>query len=123
VGEYSFDKSLRLLDSKYYQAIFDNVRYKVSSRQVLFLAIPNQQTKPRLGLIIAKKNIKLANQRNRIKRIMRESYRLNQHNIAGLDIIVLARRDLDQQDNKSLHQTFNALWLQLQRQTLKKNSA
>ena len=115
MADYSFDKTLRLLESGDYQSVFDNTRIKVSTQHVLFLATDNKRAVPRLGLVIAKKNIRLATQRNRIKRIIRESFRLNQHSLVGLDTIVLARRGLDQLDNQSLHKMFNQLWQKLQR--------
>lgn len=112
---FSFDKSLRLLSSSDYKAVFDNARLKVSSPQVLFLARPNDRTYPRLGLVVAKKNARLAVQRNRIKRIARESFRLHQHQLGGIDAILLARRGLDQIDNSDMYRMFCDLWQQLKR--------
>lgn len=114
-----FDKSLRLLNAGVYKAVFDDAKIKVSTQQILFLARPNGLAHPRLGLIVAKKNAKHAVQRNRIKRIARESFRLSQHQLGGIDTIVLARRGLDQLDNAALHNMFNKLWLQLQQRAEK----
>lgn len=111
----SFDKSLRLLSSSDYKTVFDNARFKVSSPEVLFLATPSNKPYPRLGLVIAKKNAKLAVQRNRIKRIARESFRIQQHALGGVDTVILARKGLDQLDNQAMHQLFSSLWSQLQR--------
>ncbi len=114
-----FDKSLRLLDASAYKAVFDDAKIKVSNRQLLFLARPNGTTSPRLGLVIAKKNVRLAVQRNRIKRIARESFRMRQYQLGGLDTVVLARRGLDQLDNNALFTLFNQLWQQLQQRAKK----
>ena len=46
---------------------------------------------PRLGLAIAKKRVRLAVGRNRVKRLIRESFRAAQPQLNGLDIVVLAR--------------------------------
>ncbi len=112
---HPFDKSLRLLNAADYKAVFDNARLKVSSPQVLFLATPNGKPYPRLGLVVAKKNARLAVQRNRIKRIARESFRLRQHQLGGIDTIVLARRGLDELDNQAMQELFAGLWQQLKR--------
>ena len=112
--QYPFSKSQRLLNASAYKSVFDDARLKVSRQQVLFLARPNGLSNPRLGLVIAKKNIRKASQRNRIKRIIRESFRLKQHQLAGIDTIVLARRGLDQLNNADLHTLFGQLWHQLQ---------
>lgn len=119
-GNYPFDKSQRLLDAKAYKAVFDDAQLKVSNQQVLFLARENSLLYPRLGLVIAKKNVRLATQRNRIKRIIRESFRLQQQ-LNGIDTIVLARRGLDQLDNAGLRKLFDQLWLQLDKKAEKKN--
>ena len=112
--QYPFSKSQRLLDAAAYKSVFDDARLKVSRQQVLFLARPNDLAGPRLGLVIAKKNVRKANQRNRIKRILRESFRLKQHRLNGIDTIVLARRGLDELSNTDLHTLFGQLWHQLQ---------
>lgn len=114
MASYLFDKSLRLLDASAYKAVFDDARIKVSSQQVLYLAREGATSQPRLGLVIAKKNVRHATQRNRIKRIIRESFRLRQHQLPAVDTVVLARRGLDKLDNSELHGLFNKLWQQLQ---------
>lgn len=114
-----FHKALRLLNAADYKSVFDDASLKVSSRQVLFLARPNGRKQPRLGLVVAKKNAKYATQRNRIKRIARENFRLRQHQLAGIDTIVLARHGLDQLDNAEIHALFDQLWHQLQKKAAK----
>jgi ribonuclease P protein component len=54
-------------------------------------ALPNHAAQPRLGLAIATKTFGTAVARNRIKRITRESFRLNQHTLPALDVTVAAR--------------------------------
>lgn len=110
---FSFGKSSRLLDAKAYKSVFDDATYKISQREILVLARPNDKATPRLGLVIAKKNAKHASQRNRIKRIARESFRLQQDQMHGVDAVVLARRGLDKLDNIALHRVFDRLWQQL----------
>lgn len=50
--------------------------------------------KARLGVIVAKKIAKRAVDRNRIKRWVRECFRLSQDSLSGLDIVVLAKNGL-----------------------------
>lgn len=77
------------------------------------LAVPNKDKKPRLGLVIAKKHIKLAVDRNRVKRLIRESFRLNKATLPSVDIVVLARKGMGELDNKELQQLLNNSWLRL----------
>ncbi|BFM18699.1 ribonuclease P protein component [Maricurvus nonylphenolicus] len=111
---FTFSKTLRLLNASDYQSVFDDAPFRASHKNILILARPGKSpgpnNSPRLGLVIAKKNIRLAVQRNRIKRIARETFRLQQDKLAGIDAIVLARRELDQLDNAALHKLFNQQW-------------
>jgi len=113
VSSQAFGKSSRLLNSSDFQAVFDNASLRASHSQLLVLARPNALDHPRLGLVISKKNIRLAVQRNRIKRIARESFRLQKPKLAGIDAIVLARRKLDLLSNEQLHVIFNQQWCRI----------
>ncbi len=117
---FQFEKTLRLLNASEYQAVFDESRLKVSSAEILFLARKNDLDRPRLGLVIAKKNVRLSVQRNRVKRNVRETFRMCQHNLQGIDVIVLARRGLDQLDNKQMQEICNQLWHQLEKRAEKR---
>ena len=117
--DFCFDKSLRMLNAGDYQAVFDQSCLKVSTAELLFLANTNGLGHPRLGLVIAKKNVRHAVQRNRLKRIIRESFRLQRSRLPGIDVIVLARRGVDQLDNAELHRRCNQLWRQLEKRAEK----
>ena len=95
----SFSKTSRLLSAADFKAVFTKAQFKVSCRYFLILAIKNDSLKPRLGLVIAKKNVPTAMHRNRIKRLIRESFRLNPGLVERLDLVVLARKDADKLDN------------------------
>lgn len=110
MADLAFRKSSRLLTSQDFQRVFKGAVYKVSHRHYLILAIPNQHNHPRLGLVIAKKNIRLAVQRNRVKRSIRETFRLKQHNLPNIDAIVLARSQLDTLSDKALNKLFEQSW-------------
>lgn len=93
--ESSFGKKQRLLTTKAFQGVFDNTHFKVSHAAFLLLARRNRLTHPRLGMIVAKKNIRFSVDRNRVKRVVRSSFRLNQQNLSSLDIIFLVRKGMD----------------------------
>jgi len=93
--EATFDKSRRLLTSADYSFVFDNAGYRVSHRHYLVLARKNTSDHARLGLVVSKKNIRLATQRNRVKRVVRETFRKTRHPLDSLDIIFLARKGFD----------------------------
>lgn len=112
-ARFAFARAQRLLKGAEYKAVFDGATVKVSDRHLLILAVPNHLPQPRLGLVIAKKHIKLAVERNRVKRLIRESFRLQQQNLPNLDIVVLARKGMGELDNQSLQQLLNNSWVRL----------
>ena len=104
-----FPKSHRLLKPSDYSKVFNDVALKVPHRNFLILATPNELGHARVGLIFSKKNLRLAVQRNRIKRQVRETFRL-QRDLPGLDIIVLGRQGLNRLDNATVQSSLNELW-------------
>lgn len=115
-----FCKQQRLLLPREFKAVFDAATIKASHKSLLLLARPTDTATavatPRLGLVVAKKHARLAVQRNRIKRLLRESFRRHQSVLAGLDIIALARPGLWQMDNQTLIATIEAQWQRLLKQ-------
>ena len=71
-----FPKTCRLLDSKSYEQVFNEPTIRVSNKYFLILGNWTELEHARLGVIVAKKNIAKANQRNRIKRLIREAFRV-----------------------------------------------
>ena len=80
-GHLSFKKNHRLLNSKNYKTVFNGVEYKQGGSYFTFLSRENQLSHSRLGIVVAKKHIPLAVNRNKIKRAIRESFR---HHRAGV---------------------------------------
>jgi ribonuclease P protein component len=113
VSDFGFSKKLRLLGAADFQPVFKNARFKVSCQHVLVLAYDSGTPFPRLGLVIAKKNIAKAVQRNRIKRILRESFWHNQSLLPTLDIVILARSGLGTLSNEQLRKKIERHWLDL----------
>jgi len=91
LNEYKFPKQIRLNTPRDYQSVFNDVQLKSGEKAFLCLARANGLSHPRLGLIAPKKHLKLAVDRNNAKRLVRDSFRLHQADLAGLDIVVLVR--------------------------------
>lgn len=111
---WGFTKSSRLLTPKDYAQVFDQVQLRVPHRNFLILARTNNQGYARLGLVFSKRNLKHAVQRNRIKRHVRETFRLCDR-LPAVDIVVLGRRGLADIDNDVLSLVLNDLWSRLER--------
>ena len=77
----------------------------------------NQLKHARLGLIVSKKTGgKLAVDRNRIKRVIRESFRHQQHQLDGLDIVVVTRGGANNVTNFNLRLELDKQWNRLKQQ-------
>jgi ribonuclease P protein component len=109
----TFPKQARLLKPHDYSGVFNQVTLRVPHRHFLILATPNGLDHARVGLIFSKKNLKLAVQRNRVKRIVRETFR-QQDQLPAVDIVVLGRAGIANLDRPGLHSILNELWRRLQ---------
>ncbi|MEA3638384.1 MAG: ribonuclease P protein component [Lamprobacter sp.] len=69
----------------------------------------------RLGLAIAKRCAQRAVARNRIKRVIRESFRQARGSLRSLDIVVLCRRAAVDADNATLYASLMKHWERFQR--------
>ena len=111
--EKKFSREQRLLLPSDYKFVF-NQPVRSSDKLLTILAKHNQsKDQARLGLAVAKKSVKTAVHRNRIKRLTREFFRLNKHKLACADYVVLVRNGIDKMDNsvitQSLSKQFNYL--------------
>jgi ribonuclease P protein component len=88
-----FLRQYRLLTPQDYQAVFD-AACRVSGQHLAMLAKPNQLGYSRLGFIVSKKQVRTAVARNRIKRVLRESFRTQQRQVLGLDVVVIVYKGL-----------------------------
>jgi ribonuclease P protein component len=66
-----------------------------------------------LGVVVAKKNIRRAVGRNRIKRLVREQFR-NHPFEKAIDLVVLARSGANQMDNPRVWEELDRLWRALE---------
>lgn len=110
-----FSKRARLLKPAEFSRVFDQA-IRSSDRLFIILARQNDEHRPRLGLAISKKNARLAVDRNRIKRIIRESFRLNQSKLPAVDLVVMARPITRTLTNQALFDSLNTHWNRLIKQ-------
>jgi ribonuclease P protein component len=112
---YGFSTDVRLRCAADYKGVFDGALFKVHQPHFLFLATLTEQPKSRLGLVVAKKKVRRAHERNRVKRLARESFRLHQQQLNALDIVVMPKIGIDTVPNAELHQQLQFAWQKLQR--------
>lgn len=113
--QQGFPRQLRLLNAGDFSHVFEQADLKVHGKGMMALIRLTTRGYPRLGLVVSKKNVKRAVDRNRFKRLVRESIRLRQDHLPSVDIVVLARRGVQDIDNETLHRQLHGMWKRLQR--------
>lgn len=108
-----FRRSQRLLKAHEFANVFDHQPFKSTDRFWTVLALPNEIGHARLGLVITKKRARSSVMRNRLKRLVRESFRLNCHIFQGVDFLVMVRSDAILADNQTLRQSLERRWQHL----------
>src|SRR3990167_289020 len=79
---------LRLTHRRAFAHVFDNPT-KVKYKHFLAFCRPNALSYPRLGIMLGKRYVKRAVDRNLLKRLIRESFRHHQSRLHPVDIIIL----------------------------------
>ncbi len=99
---YTFPSKLRLRKSEEFKMVIEKGKKRVFSNFIVFL-LPNGLSHPRLGVTVSKK-IGKAYIRNRIKRLVREYFRLHQHEYKNnMDIVIVARKSASGLDYKAVN--------------------
>jgi ribonuclease P protein component len=95
MGEFAFPPGLHLKKPSEFRAVFDRGAKRHTRAFILFRAA-NSLDRPRLGVSVGRK-IGCAVARNRVKRLVREAFRLNWRawELAGSDLVVVAKRGVD----------------------------
>ena len=117
-ARYRFPRTHRLLRPAEFQTVFDSTAFKVGEQHFLLLVRPNGLDHPRLGLVIAKKKVRLAVERNRLKRTIRTSFRLHQAALPPVDLIFMARNDLGSLASAELALQLEKSWKRLARKAV-----
>ena len=112
-GSGRFPKRVRLTAADDYRRVFKHCRHRLNNRWLTVLASPNQLPHPRLGMAISRKVARTAVARNRIKRVIRESYRHWQARLGSVDIVILGCNGVDGQTNRELTTALEKLWMEL----------
>ncbi len=112
MSEFAFPRRARLLRPDEFKRVFeDPVRF--ARHGVIVLSRKTQGGTARLGLAVAKKHVRRAHERNRIKRLARETFRLHPVRHCPLDCVVLVRSGVEKSSNEELRQALNGAWRKL----------
>lgn len=102
-----FSKARRLVKKSDYDHVFSQAK-KLVTPDFVVLYRNNFLNEARLGLAISKKVIAKAHDRNRIKRVIRETFRIR--DLPAVDIVVLARHGFKTVEKALVTSRLSSVW-------------
>ena len=108
---------MKLINAEQYKNVFFHPQ-RFGNKSLTVLAKNNSLQHPRLGLAISKKCAKKATDRNRIKRIFRESFRLHQNTLPSVDIIAMCKPNILLLNNQEIQTQIEFQWRLMQKKFL-----
>jgi len=106
-------RTIKLTQPGEFQRVFKQGSYKSQDAGFVVLAIKNDLGCGRLGMAVAKKSVASSVARNRLKRLIRESFRHHKKDVTELDIVVLVRRGINRRDNQYILNALGKHWNRL----------
>jgi ribonuclease P protein component len=104
-----FGAELRLRSKLQFDAIYAGGR-RIDDRLFGLRVKPNGLAHPRLGLAVAVKIAGSAVARNRLRRVIKESFRLAQHELPPVDIVVAVKIPAREVPAPALRASLATLW-------------
>jgi ribonuclease P protein component len=104
-----FTPAQRLRQKSEFDRVYREARRSADNLFAVF-ARPNGGTQPRLGLSIGARMVGNSVRRNRVKRLVRESFRQHQHELPAVDIVVNARSGAREADSAAISQSLDKHW-------------
>ena len=101
-------KHAKLLNGSDFDRVFEEP-VRSSDRFFTVLVRLNDLGQPRLGMAISKRRVRLSVKRSRIKRIVRENFRLSEQNLDA-DYVVLAGKQGTKGTNQELRESLEKHW-------------
>ena len=105
----TFHRSQRLTRAIDFQQVFKN-NFRRGDASITILVGKKTGNCPRLGFAIARKQIQSAVKRNALKRLFRESFRRQQHQLPARDLVIMVRREILLNETAQIRATMDQHW-------------
>jgi ribonuclease P protein component len=112
LASFRLARQAKIVKTDDFSSVF-NLRKRIASPHLVMRYRLNESNMARLGLIVSKKTAKLAVQRNYMRRVLRELFRLNQHNLPVIDLVIQVQKPFQKPDFILIKQEFESLLLKL----------
>jgi ribonuclease P protein component len=109
---YCLGKKAKMIKTDEFSSVF-NFRKRFSSQYLVIHYQPNTLQRARLGLVVGKKIAKLSVSRNYMRRVLREFFRINQHDICHVDLIIRVQKKFGKVDFIQIKHEFDLLIVKL----------
>ena len=109
-----FFSSWRIHTTSEFQRVYF-MRQRLSGHYYLLYYGRNEVKHPRLGVVTSKRNVKKAVWRNRIRRVVKETFRIRKYLLPAFDIVVVAKSPSIKAENKELYECIKKLFAKLRR--------
>jgi ribonuclease P protein component len=106
----NFSRAQRLVHKPQFDLVYQTGR-KLGDQYFLLLARSNDLSHPRIGLSVSARTVGNAVNRNRIKRIIRDSFRLNSPRLPAADIVINSRPSARDASNAELRNSLAVHWI------------
>lgn len=111
---YSLSAFQRLKKPEQFQTVYKSKQWGGSKHYTFNVLAQNELDDNRghgvLGVTVSKKVSKLAVDRNRIKRQIRDYYRLRQHDIDNADLVITAKPSCKKASDAERYESLDELW-------------
>lgn len=108
-ASYRFSRSARLTRPAEYGRVFAGAE-RIADRHFTILIAPNDLSWPRLGLTVSRRAAPRAVARNRIKRLIRETFRHHRPRLGAVDAVVIAKPPARDAAKSVLRGALTRLW-------------
>jgi ribonuclease P protein component len=106
---FVFPSQLKLTNKRAYENVLKKGLKLEFNKSRLFV-LENRCEHPRIGIIIAKKSVAKAVRRNKIRRVIKEYFRLSQHRLPNIDVVIIIGKPFDFLNKCQRQDQLNKLW-------------
>ena len=108
-GPFGLPRQRRLRRSVEFKRLYAQGR-RLSQERFTAVVHANELGAARLGLSVAARILRRAVQRNRVRRLIRESFRHHQRSLPAVDIVVGLRAPFGELDSSQMRRSLEKLW-------------